>query len=114
MEFGTDSKVEMRKMMLHERASSQTPALNDEMAANEEGDISLNMDTDALDGQSYDMDLTKFTSRLQKDIETFRYDIEPSERLSEEDLEQDGADSDDDQDNYLDEGKSTKDTNSER
>ena len=52
------SKVEMRKMA-HERASSHTPVL---------AENSLNMDTEALEGQDYDLDLSKFTSRV---VETY-------------------------------------------
>ena len=69
----------------HERASSQTPALFDAMGGNV-AETSLNMDTEALEGQEYDdLEFSKFTSRLQKSdyssVQTYRVDMatEPSQ-----------------------------------
>ena len=56
-----NNKNEIRKMV-HERVSSQTPVL---------ADSSLNMDTEAIEGQEYDLNLSKFTSRV---VETYRND----------------------------------------
>ena len=53
------------KKMAHERAGSQTP-----MNLREESNsITINMDTEAIEGQEYDLDLSKFTSRQ---VETYR------------------------------------------
>ena len=62
--------------MAHERVSSQSQIL---------GETSLNMDTEVLEGQEYDLDLTKFTSRV---VETYRSDADHNNYNSEQSVKE--------------------------
>lgn len=64
---------EMRKMA-HERASSETP-INVQ-----ENTEAINMDTEAIENQEYDLDLSKFTSRQ---VETYRINHDADSKIDE-------------------------------